>query len=110
MAITCSVASGEGGHAGRAGSGPERVAARAGELAVGERPLAGLGQRDEGEAAEAEHARLAADHEPLHPAARPGGVDVQVQAVAVGVAAGLADVAAEGGREGLVGMASAALG
>ena len=101
---------GEGGHAGRGAFVPQRVAARAGELAVGERPLAGFGQRDEREAAEAEHARLAADHEPLHPTSRPGRVDVQVQAVAISVAAGLADVAAEGDREGLVGMPASALG
>ena len=45
---------GEGGHAPGAAPLGERVAARAAELAVGEGLLAGLGQRDQGDAAESE--------------------------------------------------------
>ena len=60
--------------------------------------------------AEAERTRLAADDEPLHPAPGAGRVDLQVEAVAVAVAAGLGHVSAEGGRQRLVGMTALALG
>ena len=57
------------------------------------------------EAAETERAGLAVHDEPLHPTPRPGRLDVEVQYVAVAVAAGPGDGTAEGGRERLGGMA-----
>ena len=59
----------------------ERVAAFACGLAVGERLLAGFGQRHQRIAAETERPGPAADDQPLHPASRLGRVDVQVQAI-----------------------------
>ena len=53
--------------------------------------------------------RSAADDEPLDPASGPGGLDEQVQAIAVRVPAGRRGTD-EGGREGLGGMASGTLG
>ena len=100
----------EGGHGTGATTGGERVAAGTGELAVRERRLARLGERDEREAAEPERAGLAADDDPLHPAAGAGRVNLEVQTVAVAVAAGLGDATAEGGAQGLVGVAAATLG
>jgi len=76
----------------------EGVAAGAGQLAVGEGQLAGLGERDEPGGAEAEFAASAADDEPLDPTSLAGGLDEQVQAVAVGVASGRCGTD-EGGRE-----------
>ena len=67
-------------------------------------PAHGPGQRDAVEAAEAERVGPAMDDKPLHPAAGTGWLDVQVQSVAVTVPPGLADGAAEGGRQRLVGM------
>ncbi len=100
---------GEGGNALDAAFLRERIAARPGQHPVGERLLASLGERDERGGAEPEFAAPAADDEPLDPASRPGGLDEQVQAVAVSVSSwrGGTD---EGGREGLVGVASSALG
>ena len=60
-----------------------RVGTGAGNLRVGQRLFAGFCQRHQREAAEAERAERAVDDQPLHPAARPGGLDVQVQSVAV---------------------------
>ena len=50
----------------------QRVAALAGELAVGDGLLAGLGERDESDRAESEFAAPAADDEALGPASRAG--------------------------------------
>ena len=85
------------------------IAARTGQHAVGESLLAGLGERDERGGAESEFAAPTADDEPLDPASDPGRLDEQVQAVAVRVASGRCGTD-EGGREGLVGVASSALG
>ena len=87
----------------------QRVAAGAGELAVGERQLAGLGEGNERGDAESEFAAPAADDEPLNPAPGSRGLDEQVQAVTVGVPSGRGGTD-EGGRERLLGMASLALG
>ena len=85
-----------------------RVAARAGELAVGQRLLPRLGQRDQGHAAEPELALPTPDDEPLNPAPRSGLLDVEVEPVAIAVSAGRGR-AHEGGREPLVGMAAPGL-
>ena len=64
----------EGGRAPAAALLGQRVAARAGQPAVGERLLAGFGEGHPGVAAETEHAHLAANDELLHPSgARPTG-------------------------------------
>ena len=86
----------------------ERVSALAGELAVGDGLLAGLGERDQGDAAEPEFVPPAADDEPLHPAPGAGGLDEQVESLSVAVSSwrGVAD---EGGRQSPVGMAAAGL-
>ena len=99
---------GEGGNALDAAPVGERVAARPRQHAVGEGLLAGLGERDQCGGAEPEFAAPAADDEPLDPASRPGGLDEQVQPVAVSVASGRRGTD-EGGRDRLVGMASSAL-
>ena len=83
----------------------ERVAARARELAVGQRLLAGLGQRNQRHAAQSELAIAAPDHEPLNPAPRSRRLHVEVQAIAVAMSAGRGR-AHEGGRQRLVGMAA----
>ena len=75
---------GEGGHAVGAALLCEGVAPGAGELAVGQGQLARLGERDERGGAESELAAAAADDDALDPASRSGGLDEQVQAVAVG--------------------------
>ena len=67
-----------------------------------------LASGDERGGAEPKLAELSADDEPLDPAAGAGGLDKQVQAVAVGVPSGRCG-ADEGGRERRVGMASSAL-
>ena len=74
---------GEGRHLLRTALVDQRVTASPGELAVGARLLALLGERDQGDTAEAEFAAAAADEGPLDPASRPGGLDEKVQAVAV---------------------------
>ena len=81
---------GEGGHALGAAPLGQRVAARAGELAIGERLLAGLGERDQAGAAETEFAAASPDDEALDPAAGSGRLDIEVQAVAVCVPSGRA--------------------
>ena len=88
----------------QAAAGGSGTAARAGDPAVGEGLLTGLGQRHEVEAAEAERMGLSVDDEPLDPTACAGRLDVQVQFVAVTVPARLADGAAEGGRESFSGQ------
>ena len=61
----------------RDGARPE-VAADAGELAVGEGLLAGLGERDERDGAESELAAASADDEALDPASGSGGLNEEV--------------------------------
>jgi hypothetical protein len=100
---------GEGGNAVSTPLLGEGIAAGAGQLAIGERQLASLGERDESSGAEPEFAPSSPDDESLDPASRSGGLDEQVQAVPVGVASGRCGTD-EGGREGLVGMAAPALG
>ena len=100
---------GESGYALKAALVGERVSALTGELAVGDGLLAGLGERDEGDRAEPEFRAPAADDEALDPASRAGRLDVEVEAVAVDVVSGRCG-AEEGGGEGVVGMASPALG
>ena len=100
----------EGGNAGGAARGRARVAARAGDSAVGEGAFAGLGQGHEGEAPEAERAGLSVNNEPLDPVSGSGGLDVEVESVAVAIPARLDDAAAEGGRECLAGMGALGLG
>ena len=78
------------------------IAARAGELAVGERLLAGLGERDQFDAAESELALVAPDDEALNPASGSGLPDVEVESVPVAVSSGRSG-AHGGGREPLVG-------
>ena len=72
---------GEGGHALGAALVGKRVAARARELAVGDGLLAGLSERDEGDAAESLFMAPAVDNEVLDPASGAGRLDVEVQAV-----------------------------
>ena len=67
----------------------QRVAAGARESAVGEGLFARFLQRHQREAAESELATPAADHEPLQPTPPAGRVDLEVEAVAVTVPAGL---------------------
>ena len=72
----------------------------------GQSQLAGLGKRD---SAESKLAASFADDDTLDPASRSGGLDEQVQAVAVGVPSGRGGTD-EGDRERLVGAASSAPG
>ena len=76
---------GEGGHALGAAPLGQRVAARAGELAIGERLLAGFGERDQAGAAETEFAAASPDDEALDPAAGSGRLDIEVEVQAVAV-------------------------
>ncbi len=87
----------------------ERVAALAGQLAVGQRLLPSLGQGDQGKAAESELTAAAADQEALNPAAGSAGLDEEVQSVSIGVSSGRSG-ADEGSREGLLGMAALGFG
>ena len=86
-----------------------RVAARAGELAVGQRLLARLGQRDQLATLPSPNSRLRPRiDEPLNPAPRSGPLHIEVEPVAVAVSAGRGR-AHEGGREPLVGMTALGL-
>ena len=87
----------------------EGIAARAGQLAVGERNVTGFGERDEPDGAEFQLAPSSADDEPLDPAPGAFGLDVEEQAVAVGVPAGRRG-ADDDGRERLVGVPASWLG
>ena len=100
---------GEGGHGLGAALVGERVSARAGELAVGEGLLAGLGERDQMDAAESEFVFPAADDEALDPASGSGTLDVKVEAVAIGVPPDGCGTD-EGGGEGVMGMSALGLG
>ena len=88
----------------------EGIASGAGELAVGERLLAGFLERDERETAESEFAASAADGDPLHPASAARRPDIEVQAMSIAVASGLGDVSDEGGGEGVFGLPALGLG
>ena len=79
---------GEGGDAPGAALLRQRVPTFTGELAVDERLLPGLGQGDEGEAAETELTAAATDDEALYPTTGSAGLDEEVEAVAVGVSSG----------------------
>ena len=100
---------GEAGNALRAPLVGQRVTAQPCQYPIGERQLAGLGERDERGGAETEFAPSSADDEPLDPASGAGWLDEEVQPVPVCVPSwwGGTD---EGGRQRLVGMASSALG
>ena len=99
---------GEGGHALGAAAVGQWVAALAGELAVSQGLLAGLGERDQTEAAESDIAPPAADHQALDPAAGAGRLDHEVESVPVTVPSDRGG-AHERGRKALVGMLSAGL-
>ena len=86
----------------------ERVSAVGGEFAVGEGFLAGLGERDEPDAAESDVAPPAADRDALDPAAGAGGLDDEVESVPVTVSSDRC-AADERGRQALVGMLSTGL-
>ena len=87
----------------------QRVTSGPRQLAVGEGLLAGVGERDERGGAESEFAAPSADDEPLDQAAGAGGLDEEVQPVAVSVPS-LRGGTDEGGRERLGGMPASALG
>ena len=87
----------------------KRVAALAGQLAVGQRLLPGLGEGDQRDAAEPELAAPAADDQALNPAPGSARLDEEVQPVAVRVSSRRGG-AYEGGRQGLVGMTALRLG
>ena len=99
---------GEQGDALGAAAVGQRVSAVAGELAVGNGPLAGLGERDEPDAAESDVAPPATDRDALDPAAGAGGLDDEVESVSIAVSSDRC-VADERSRESLVGMGSAGL-
>ena len=61
------------------------VAALAGGLTVGDGLLAGLGERDEWDAAETEFAAASSDDEPLDPAPSAGRLDEEVESLTVAV-------------------------
>ena len=90
---------GEGGHAARPPLLGQGVAAGAGEPAVVDGPRPGLVERHQREAAQPQLAPPAMDEEPLHPAPAARRLHVEVQPVAVAVAAGRNDRAHEGLRE-----------
>ena len=79
------------------GSPPSRASLR-----FDERLLPGLGQGDQGDAAETELPATATDDEPLNPTAGSAGLDEEVQSVSIGVSPG-GSGAQEGGREGVAG-------
>ena len=99
----------EGGHR----LGPpllgQEVATVAGQLPVRERLFAGFLQRDEGESAEPELGSAATDREALNPAPATGGPYIEIEAVAIAIAPGLAHIADEDGRERVLGMLAARL-
>ena len=99
----------EGGHR----LGPpllgQEVATVAGQLPVRERLLARFLQRNQGESAEPELGSAAPDREALDPPPATRRPHVEIEALAVTIAPGLAHVADEGGRERVVGMLAARL-
>ena len=87
----------------------QRVSTLTSKLAVNQRFLPGLGQGDQGDAAESELPATATDDEALNPAAGTAGLDEEVQSVAIGVPSGRSG-AQEGGREGVAGVAAGGFG
>ena len=83
------------------------IAPLAGQLPIGESLLPGFLQRDQGESAEPELGTTATDGEALHPTPAARGPNIEIEALAVAVASGLADIAHEGGHEGVFGMLAA---
>ena len=102
-----------GGHEGGHRLGPSLlgpgVAPVAGQLPVRERLLARFLERDQGESAEPELGSAATDREALDPAPAARGPHVEIEALAVAVASGLAHVADEGRCQSVVGMPAAGL-
>ena len=88
----------------------EGVTVGPGELAVTQGYVTRFGQRHDGAAAEPERAGGAADDEPLQPAPRARGIDVQIQAIAIAVAPGLRNGSDERGGERVVRVPAAGLG
>ena len=80
----------------------QRVPSLADEAVVLGRQFPGFGQGHGGIAAQPDVVALSTDGDPLHPPPGPGGHDLEVQAVAVGIHAGPGDGADEDGREGLL--------
>ena len=77
----------------------KRIAALAGQPAVGERRFAGFRERGQRESPEAEFAAASMDEDALHPLLGPARLNQQIEAVSVAVAARLRDGAREGRRE-----------
>ena len=100
---------GERGNALAASLLGERVSTLTCQLAVRQCLLPGLGQGDQGNAAESEFTAAAADQEALNPAAGSAGLDEEVQSVSVGVSSGRSG-AQECSREGFLGMAALGFG
>ena len=100
---------GEGGHVPRAASFDQGISPLAGQLAVGPRLLAGLGEGHQRHAAESEVAAPAADDEALDPAPGSARLDEEVQAVAVAVSARWGGADESGGKR-VVRMAALRLG
>ena len=100
----------EGRHAPCVAALGEGITAGPRELAVAQGYVPRFGQRDDGAAAEPERPGGAADDEPLYPTPRAGGVDLQIQAVAVAVAPGLRHGSDERGGESIVRMPAAGFG
>ena len=88
----------------------EGITAGPGELAVAQGYVPRFGQRDDGAAADPERPGRAADDEPLHPAPRARGIDLQIQAIAVAVAPGLRHGSDERGGESVVRVPAAGFG
>ena len=87
----------------------QEVATVTGQLPVRERLLARFLQRNQGVSAEPELGSAAADREALDPPPATRGPDIEIEAVAVAIAPGLAHVADEDGRESVLGMPAARL-
>ena len=100
---------GEGRHVPGAASLGQGITSLAGQLAVRPRLLAGLGERNQRNAAESEVAAASADDEALDPASGSVRFDEEVQAVAVAVSARWGR-AHECGGERLVGVTTLGLG
>ena len=77
----------------------KRIAALAGQPAVGERRFAGFRERGQRESPEPEFAAASMDEDALDPLLGPARLNQQIEAVSVAVAARLRDGAREGRRE-----------
>ena len=87
----------------------QRIASLAGQLPVRERLLSGFLQRHQGESAEPELSSAAADGEALDPAPAAGWPHIEIEALAVAIAPGVAHGADEGGREPVLGCGPCSL-